>query len=314
MKNSELFRGELFEHVRCNLCGASDGDADVVFDADPRHIPRSRDEIIAVYSAASSDVFYERIVRCRRCGLMYVSPRPKQELITEGYSQAEDKNYVSQEKGRQRTFEKCLRTIRTMRSTGKLLDVGAASGIFVKIAADAGYEAYGIEPSQWMCAVAKREYGVKVLPGMIEDAKLEDGSFDIVTMWDVLEHTFDPMRTLTSIRRILKPGGFLFINYPRIDDPLARLAGRRWWFLLSIHLFYFTPRTLSAFLERAGFKTLAHKRHYQWLAYDYLVYRLSVYSASLARLAKIPYFLPGFRKLLIPYFASQYLLISQKTL
>lgn len=307
-----LFDKIFFEDVPCNLCGNDEAGVDILYEADAEKIPKTIKGFKEIYSSSSSDVFYERLVRCKRCGLIYISPQPRRELITGGYASAEDEQYVSQEKGRLITFRNCLKTIRQLSPGGRLLDIGAAAGIFVKVAKDAGYEAYGVEPSMWMSDFAKKHYGVTVFPGVLEDAKFDANSFDVITMWDVLEHVPDPMSTLREVKRILKPGGFLIVNYPRIDDALGKIFGRKWWFLLSVHLFYFTPKTLSAYMKKLGFEKMAHKPHFQRLSYDYLVERLKVYSGFLANAAKMPYIIPGFKKILIPYFASQYLMILRK--
>lgn len=310
--NRLLFNEEFFESIPCNLCGNDDTGVDVLYEFDRDNIPATHKDFIRIYSSASTEVFYERLVRCKRCGLIYISPQPRRELIIDGYSSAEDKQYVSQEKGRLITFRNCLKTVKQLSPSGRLLDIGAAAGMFVKAAKDAGYEAYGVEPSAWMANFAKERYGVNVFPGVVEDAKFKDASFDIITMWDVLEHVPDPMSTLKEVKRILKPGGFLIVNYPRIDDVLAKIFGKKWWFLLSVHLFYFTPNTLSSYMKKLEFEKITHGPHFQRLAYDYLVERLGVYSKPLANIAKIPYIIPGFKKLLIPYFASQYLMISRR--
>ncbi|MFH1754037.1 MAG: class I SAM-dependent methyltransferase [Candidatus Omnitrophota bacterium] len=301
---------EFFEDIPCNLCGS--GDVDVVYEADTEKIPKTREDFTKIYSSSSSEIFCERVVRCRRCGLIYISPRPKKDLILKGYSSAEDETYVSQERGRFITFKKCVEIIKRFSPSGKLLDVGAAAGIFVKAAADAGYDACGVEPSGWMSTTAKERYGVTIYPGVLQEQRFDDSSFDIVTMWDVLEHIPDPMAALGEVRRILKPGGLLVVNYPRIDDFFAKIFGRRWWFLLSVHLFYFTPGTLHQYMEKTGFERIAHRPHFQLLAYNYLVERLSAYSPFLAKVARAFYVIPGFKKILIPYFASQYLMIARK--
>ncbi|MBU1147869.1 MAG: class I SAM-dependent methyltransferase [Candidatus Omnitrophica bacterium] len=306
------FNKEFFEYTPCNLCGNDAANADVLYDAIQEKIPGTAEAFMRIYSSSSSEVFYERLVRCKQCGLIYISPRPRRELIINGYSSAQDRQYVSQERGRTVTFKNCLKIIKRLSDKGKLLDIGAASGIFVKVAKDAGYQACGVEPSLWMCKIAKERYGVSVFPGTLEAAGFKDDSFDIITMWDVLEHVPDPMKTLKDVKRVLKPGGLLIVNYPRIDDPLARIFGRKWWFLLSVHLFYFTPKTLLAYMEKLGFEKIVHRPHFQKLEYDYLVERLSVYSKFLAKIAKLPYIIPGFKKILIPYFASQYLMILRK--
>ena len=305
-----LFDAEFFEYVPCNLCGAVD--TDILYDADVQRIPKRRNDLISIYSSSSNRICYEQVLRCRKCGLIYLSPRPKRQIIIHSYSCAEDTKYISQEKERQLTFKRCLKTIKHLCSEGSLLDIGAACGIFVKTAVDAGYKAIGVEPSVWMCEFAKKQYNVTILPTVVEDAKFKDSSFDIVTMWDVLEHVPDPMCTLKEVKRILKPGGILVINYPRIDDPLAKIFGRHWWFLLSIHLFYFTHKTLSSYLEYVGFEPILHKMYIQTLAYGYLVERLKAYSPGLAKIAQVPYVIPEFRRLLIPYFASQYLMVAKR--
>ena len=308
----QIFDKKYFEYVDCNLCGADESLADTIYDPDVKNIPDNVDKFREKYSSSSKDVFYERLLRCKKCGLIYASPRPKLELVLGGYHDAIDKEYISQESGRKITFIESLKTIRKLLPAGKLLDIGAASGIFVKVARDAGYDAYGIEPSYWMCEMAKKLYGVTVFPGIVESGKFDNEEFDIITMWDVLEHVPDPLSTLKEIRRILKPGGYLVINYPRIDDWLAKLFGRKWWFLLSVHLFYFTPETLLKYMKHFGFQKVLHKPHIQRLSYGYLVERLKVYSRFLGVVAGIPCLLPGIKDMLIPYFSSQYLMISRK--
>jgi 2-polyprenyl-3-methyl-5-hydroxy-6-metoxy-1,4-benzoquinol methylase len=309
----KLFDPKYFDHISCNLCGASDTQADVIFKPDEDNIPRTEEQLSKVYSSSSGHVLYERVIRCRNCGLIYISPRPKIPLIVGGYSTAEDHRYVSQERGRRISFEESLRTIKHFCKRGRLLDVGAASGIFMKMADDAGYETCGIEPSAWMCEAAKRLYDIEVFPGVLDEAGFEESSFDIATLWDVLEHVPDPMATLKEVRKVLKPGGLLLISYPRIDDFLARLFGRKWWFLLSVHLFYFTQETLSRYLECLGFNRMLHMMLFQRLEYSYLVERLEVYSRTLAKIAQLPYRIPGVQGLLIPYFASQYLMVARKS-
>lgn len=308
----DSYNKEWFEHINCNLCGAGDESMDIIYEADHNRLPKSKEDILKIYSSSSSEVFYERLVRCGKCGLIFISPRIKRDLVIQGYSKAEDEKYVSQESGRMATFKNSVKKIKKYIQTGRLLDIGAASGIFVKAAKDEGFDAYGVEPSKWMCEFAKKHYDVEVYPGTLEEKNFTSCSFDVITMWDVLEHVPDPMATLKEAHRILKPGGYMIINYPNIDDPLAKIFGRKWWFLLSIHLFYFTEKTLGMYLQKLGLEKVKHGLHFQELEYGYLVERLNVYSKVLSNLAKIPFILPGFRKLLIPYFASQYIMIVRK--
>ncbi|MCC6933047.1 MAG: class I SAM-dependent methyltransferase [Deltaproteobacteria bacterium] len=307
------FRPEYFEHVHCNLCGAPDSESTIVYPALTTAVPKNEEGLRSMYSSSSHAVIFEQVVRCNRCGLIYISPRPKTELVVGGYSEAEDEQYISQTAGRELTFTNGVKIIQRYCQSGKLLDIGAASGIFVNVAVKAGFDACGIEPAAWMCEQARKNYGVTMYNGILQQVQFLENSFDVITMWDVLEHVTDPMGVLKEIKRILKPGGILLINYPRIDDPVAKLFGRKWWFLLSIHLYYFTPLTLRGYAQRLGFEQVLHKMHIQRLSYGYLVERLKVYSKLLATLAKLLYIIPGWKNFQVPYFASQYLLILKKT-
>jgi len=306
-----FFDPEYFESIPCNLCGADEKDTTVLYEAVAEKIPRRKEELFTRYSSSGDEIIFERVVRCNRCGLIYISPRPKTEIIMQSYSAAEDERYISQEKGRQVTFKRCINIVKEYKKCGRLLDIGAAGGIFVKAAVDAGFEAVGVEPARWLCDFAKDRYGVTVYPTDLGGAGFDDNSFDVVTMWDCLEHVPDPMETLRQVRRILKPGGAIFVAYPRIDDVFARAFGRHWWFLLSIHLFYFTPKTLKKYFEKIDFIVLSHRPQFQFLEYNYLVERLKAYSPVLAGLAGFPARFLGLGKMQVPYFASQYLLIGQ---
>ena len=93
---------------------------------------------------------------------------------------------------------------------------------------------------------ATQQYGVRIRPGSVFEQNYEPASFDVVTLWDVIEHTTDPRETLEHCRRLLKPGGVLVVNYPDIGSWIARALGRRWLFLTSVHLHYFDRGTMTA--------------------------------------------------------------------
>jgi SAM-dependent methyltransferase len=134
-----------------------------------------------------------------------------------------------------------------------LLDVGAGRGRFVVAAADAGYRASGIEPSD-RGAQAARALNADVRQTTIEAAEVAPGSLDAVTLWHVLEHLDEPGIALDRIAGWLRPGGTLLIGVPNLDSLQARLGGARWYHLdVPRHRIHFTPRGLDALLRRHGF-------------------------------------------------------------
>ena len=118
--------------------------------------------------------------------------------------------------------------------------------------------------------------------GELFDQSFAPGSFDVVTLWDVIEHTPDPTRVIRTVRNLIRPGGLLVVNYPDIGSSIARALGRRWPFLSSVHLYYFTRETMRSLLERYGFEVVEMRAHFQRLELDYLLSRGAVVSGALS--------------------------------
>ena len=299
----------LLETVICNLCG--EDDYDVVHP--PKYELARPEEILNTFRSSGDEKLLDQLVRCNNCGFQYLNPRLRSDVVIEGYSQGSDEMFISQAAGRERTFAKSLKLIeRNKPAKGRLLDVGTAGGSFLAVAKRAGWEVAGCEPNRWLANWGNDKYGLDIQPGTIFDMQLEDASFDVVTLWDVLEHTPDPSKVLLECQRVLKPGGLLVVNYPDVDSLIGRLMGRRWVFLLSIHLYYFTVDTIRQMLSQTGFKLVKRRRHWQSLELGYILFRMQAYIAGLAKLGgKI---VKGLRleHLQIPYWMGQVLVLAEK--
>jgi SAM-dependent methyltransferase len=209
------------------------------------------------------------IVRCARCGLRYLSPQPAPGLLTDLYTEEYYVSVDSRERGYDGYVTEAENWRRTFRDRlddlpaipGRLLDVGAATGFFVEQARAVGWEAVGVEPSEWAAAYARKELGVDVRTGTLDEMRFPDGTFDVVTLWEVIEHLPDPRVTLAEIRRVLKPGGRLVLSTPDAGSLAARLSGRRWlgWRKVPEHLSFFDRRNLDRLLVGAGFEPVRHR-------------------------------------------------------
>jgi 2-polyprenyl-3-methyl-5-hydroxy-6-metoxy-1,4-benzoquinol methylase len=273
------------EQVTCNLCGADD--AEVRF---PSTLPKGKSlaNWTAYRCTHSGYGIHPTIVRCRRCGLVYTNPRQEETTVRETYEAVKDPLYVEEREGRVLTFEHHLRPLE--RLTGPpngrtLLDVGAYTGVFVEIAGRHGWDAWGVEPSRWAVEVARKR-GLRVLQGTTETADLPEGGFDVVTMWDVIEHLTDPLGELRRVHRLLKPGGLLAVHTIDIGSPLARLMGGRWPWLMEMHLYYFSRSTLRMMLEKAGFSVLRIRAQGRYLRLGYLMNRVAAFLPWLGRPAE----------------------------
>jgi 2-polyprenyl-3-methyl-5-hydroxy-6-metoxy-1,4-benzoquinol methylase len=272
------------EHVRCNLCGADD--IDVYY---PSTIEAERSEDWRAYRCTHNGYGrHPRIVQCRKCGLVYTDPRRNGDDIVETYEAVEDPLYLEEQEGRILTFEHHLKPLE--RLTGppngrSLLDVGCYTGVFVEIATNHGWDAWGIEPSRWAVDEAHGR-GLHVVQGTLETANLPEAYFDVVTMWDVVEHLTDPMGALQQVHRLLKPEGVAVLHTIDIDSRFARLMGARWPWLMEMHTYYFSRRTLRAMLERCGFRVVGDRPQGRYLRLGYLMNRVGALMPFVGRPAE----------------------------
>ena len=270
------------EHVRCNLCGADDPVVRY-----PRTIrePANSGNWSAYACTHSGYGQHHTIVECKRCGLVYASPRFDGHDIVDTYEAVEDTLYLEEREGRVLTFEHHLKPLEKL--TGPpdgrpLLDVGCYIGVFVELAAQHGWEAWGVDPSRWAVDRAQ-ERGLQVVQGTLATASLPEAGFDVVTMWDTIEHLPDPAATLERAHRLLKPGGLLVVHTIDIDSLFARLMGSHWPWLMEMHLFYFSRRTLGDLLAKRGFEVLSDRPQGRYLRLGYLSNRLAALAPVVGR-------------------------------
>jgi SAM-dependent methyltransferase/GT2 family glycosyltransferase len=138
---------------------------------------------------------------------------------------------------------------------GSILELGCATGEFLSVAGDAGYEVYGVETSAWAAAEA-RNIGGDVVTGYLEDWRRQYPDFrvDSVVMWHVLEHVPAPLPLLREIADVLKPEGSVIIEVPNFASSRARANGASWEHAsLNEHTYHYTPDGLVILLQSAGF-------------------------------------------------------------
>jgi len=301
------------EYVKCNLCGADDFKI-IYAKAQPKAEVALKDK----YSAAKSVMCTDQVVKCNKCGLVYINPRLNDSIIIKACSSGDDKVYTSQAESRMRTFNSGLKWLEKFASKkGKLLDIGCAAGYFLKVAKDSGWDVQGVELNKWLAAQGRKRFHLKVFAGTLEKARLKPKCFDAVTMWDVIEHIPAPKETLVEVNRIMKNGGILLISTPNFSSIFAKMFGRRWWFLLSHHLYYFTPTTLDRMLSETGFKVLKLRLHVQKLELSYLIKMLKHLSGNRAVAAGCHVAIGlsealKLGKLSIPYYAGQIDVVAKK--
>ena len=313
MDDNQDMQSDLFEQIACPVCGVSDYQV-IKASRYPSNVTAA--DLHRLYSASSSHHLLDQVVACRQCTMQYVNPRPRADLIIGSYADAEDPTFVAQNDGRIHTFGKYLQALFKVdprpAAGRQYLDIGCAGGASLVAARTLGFDPVGVEPSRWMADFGRRTYGVKIHDGILQAGMFPPNSFDIVTMWDVLEHVPDPKSLLAVIHTILRPGGMFVVTYPDAGAWITRLLGDRWPFWLSVHLLYYTRRTIRRQLEDAHFEVQAIKPYLQTLPFGYVLERARPYVPPAGwLLPAVKAF--GLKDLRLTYHVGQTFVISRKS-
>jgi 2-polyprenyl-3-methyl-5-hydroxy-6-metoxy-1,4-benzoquinol methylase len=214
---------------------------------------------------------YGRHVKCKNCHLIYINPIERASKINADYSKMENTDAPIIRQPRLSATKSQVRLIKRYGNGTHLLDIGCGEGFFLFNASKAGYTTKGVELSQDAAAYARREFGLDVEGKPFEKMQLPENYFDVVTIWQVLEHLPYPLATLKEIHRILKPGGLLATSTPDIEGIMAKIFRRKWWNLRSLHINQFTAKTLTDMLNRAGFRNVFSTSYKEYISLSMLV-------------------------------------------
>lgn len=264
------------ENVTCNLCGSDDTE----------HVLTGRDRILKKEGTYN-------LVRCRKCGLVYLNPRPDKDSLGELYgdeyqfrgkprpeptTEVDDppvdekkasgmRIYFGYPGPRPTAVEKLTNIpayLSVRRSNfgffdyvpgGRILDVGCGRARFLSGMKMMGWDSYGADFSDEGPSYSAAQYDLKMCYGDFHNLKLENEFFDVITMWQFLEHSYDPKGCLRKANTHLKKGGLLLAAVPNFGSAEASFFMGDWQHLdIPRHLYDFTPGTLTRLYEEAGFK------------------------------------------------------------
>jgi len=264
------------DYVTCNLCG----------------LDNSR----IIYRVNDSNV-----VKCRKCGLMYINPRPKPEIFEEVYNTQyfENQNfyksdkflygykeYISEEEDIRVSFRRIFEKLQRYGiEKGRLLEIGCAMGFFLDAARENGWQVHGVEISKRAVEYATEKLGLQVLNRSLKDSDFPKEFFKAVVLLDVIEHLGNPLLELYKYHRLLKPGGILVLSTINVDSLIARLLGKRWEDLRRTeeHLFIFSKKTMVDMLKKARFEPIHIEQYGRYFSIDSICKRWEVYSESLVK-------------------------------
>jgi 2-polyprenyl-3-methyl-5-hydroxy-6-metoxy-1,4-benzoquinol methylase len=237
------------------------------------------------------------IVRCETCGLMFRAELPTKADLAEIYDSSYFRSgvadtggqgyrdYVRDEELHREIARRRLERLEHFVPSGRVLDVGAAAGFFVAEAARRGWDARGIDISAEMVQWGRGRLGVELDQQTLAELEAESGSFDVVTMWDYIEHALDPREDLLRARDLLGPSGVIALSTGDAASLTAKVSAGRWHLLTPRHHnYFFTAGSLRLLLRGLGFEVVYEGHPGARYSMRYLAHKLStIFNVALVR-------------------------------
>jgi 2-polyprenyl-3-methyl-5-hydroxy-6-metoxy-1,4-benzoquinol methylase len=225
-----------------------------------------------------------RIEQCQSCGFKQVMDV---DSVLKFYEALEDSAYDQGREQRGLQARKIIEALLPYKTGGRLLDVGAASGILLEQAAKLGFDGEGVEPSRSL-AKSAQDSGLKVHLGIFPHPAVQ-GQYDVISLVDVIEHVPIPVPLLRDIAAHLKPDGVGVLTTPDVESFVARRLGPRWWHFRVAHIGYFSRKTMLKALDAAGLEVIEMSCPAWYFTHEYACERAMVYFPKFLRFK-----MPGF--------------------
>jgi SAM-dependent methyltransferase len=217
------------------------------------------------------------VVQCEACGFVYVNPiQDEKSLIQDGpilgdrpasFLESADlslipgnweapiiESYMREAPAKRENAREALSHLEgLLPERGRILDFGCFCGLFLDVAAQQGWDAYGLEPLVIPSIYARGTFGLNITTDTLHEDSFPADFFDLITSFQVFEHIVNPVPEIEKLKGFLKPGGYIMIEVPNIDSLGVRILGSRHRHYVEDHVSFFSGDTLPRFLDRSGF-------------------------------------------------------------
>lgn len=239
MKQQSMLQLQELCSIPCNLCGSTEV------------------SVLANHSRSGKPL---RTLICAKCGLAWSDPLPHnpRDYYENDYRVSYKGNYKPKPKHILRAGNVAIsryRQIESLLATPlAILDIGSGGGEFSYLLQSLGHDAYGIEPNKGYAEYSIREYGLNVQVGFVQDVIIPQQSFDLITIWHVLEHTDNPFAVLKKLHSLLKLQGVLVVEVPNIEATCQSPKNT----FHEAHIYHFNVASLIKLAEKAGFTEISY--------------------------------------------------------
>lgn len=216
------------------------------------------------YSVTAFDPPFD-VYHCPVCGFQFQNIDPERAYAfydTDYYTGGKQFSYLDERRNEeasrivwQARMKRLIRRDRSGTEPKRFLDVGCAFGGLMQVAEESGYSAYGAEVSDYSAGYARERFGAeRIWAGNVENISLPENYFSIVSMIEVIEHLYDPVKAIRNLYRAMRPGGVILIQTADMDGLQAKRHGKNYHYYLPGHLSYFTRTNLTRLMKETGFR------------------------------------------------------------
>lgn len=219
---------------------------------------------------------FRGIVRCEDCGLIYFPENvDTAELYSKDYFHGDEyQDYVADKSILQKNFLGRVDYLAGLKPSGKLFEIGCAYGFFLEVAKKR-YDVKGVDISADAASYAKNTLGLDVRSGDFLSLPDEKGAYDLICLWDTIEHLSEPFQYLKKASEWLKPGGNLVLTTGDIGSLIARARGEKWRQIHPpTHLYYFDQNSIARALSTAGLELVDYRTVGQYRSYRSMMHGL----------------------------------------
>jgi len=206
------------------------------------------------------------VVECNHCSFNFIPQFFSKHITYENYKDEKVLEKVRKGNDWLKMQRHLLRfkLIKKYKKEGSLFDLGVGWGHFLYTGRELGYDVFGIEVAKIPFQYANQDLNLPVERIDFFNLEVKDDTYDIITIWDVLEHIVDADKVMEKCNKMIKGGGYLFIQVPQIDSFFAKRGKENWRMISSGHVNYFSKKTIKLLLENKGFKVKAIKSSFEF--------------------------------------------------
>lgn len=295
--------------IQCRICGY--GDCTLLYRARNKHSSMQGSFACSSFDHAQ----YPDIHFCPECKNGFLSTLSGQDAGTRvakeaqaAYQEVVDETYIENLPYRYETYGRFTTEYRTYFEGKSVLEVGSYYGAFAESARNLATRYVGLEPSKHACAFLKERHpDLEIINGPVESLEGKAdffAAFDVIALFDVIEHVADPVKTLESLRKFLKPGGKILFSTINIESSFSLALGPWWPWYMDMHLYYFSDRGYHTMLHRSGYFMREHEHFPYRVSLSYFLAKVG----SILGVPKIAKLLPG-SKITLPIMLGDTVLI-----